>query len=82
VEYELNKLVELDEIFSMRVYDFDSRLDVILIMNLSTEVREFTLTVKDLSSEYKNLLTREIVHLSGDDKMRLEGCDFRIYQSF
>lgn len=82
VEYEINKLVPVDEIFSMRVFDFDSKLDVILIMNLSSEVREFTLTVKDLSSEYKNLLTREIVHLSGDDKMRLEGCDFRIYQSF
>lgn len=80
--YEINKLVSQEEIFSMRILDHDEKVDVILVMNLSAEWKEFNLVIKDLSSEYKNLLTSEIIHLSGDDRMRLEGFDFRIYQSF
>lgn len=82
LQFEINKLVVSEEIFSLRLYDHDQKFDVILVMNLSSDIQEFKIILKDLSSGYKNLLTGEIVHLSGDDDMRLEGYDFRVYQSF
>lgn len=79
---ELNSMTSSEKIFTLRIKKESHPSDILFIVNLSPQEENFSIQVKDVMPRYKNLLTNEMIHLSGDDFMRLEKFDFRLYVSF
>ncbi len=80
LKYEFNSCSQSEYIFTLKIEDTINNRILILFANLNQSVCEFNIQL-NRSQEYRNVFSDESIWINTENQMRLEGTEYRLYQS-